>query len=168
MAPDHLVHQQQWVNYAQSCLKPGIDYFLTRFCDDAETPLSAFKAARLFIPKKVSELKPVAADLEILRCFPFLSDASILSALKDELATYLVKTEDITSDVDIMAWWQSMEHELPAWVSAMKKIVLVQPSSASAERAFSLLSNSFNDKQLNALEDYVETSIILQFNHNDN
>ena len=35
------------------------------------------------------------------------------------------------------------------------------PSSAAVERAFSLLANSFGDRQQNALEDYVEASVML-------
>ena len=139
------------MNYAGSCLKPGIDYFLARFGNDTVSPLSGFKAARLFFPRKVSELKPVAVDT--LSCFPFLKDESTLSALKGELATYLVKAEDVTSNVDLLPWWKSTEAELPTWASAMKKLLLVQPSSASAERVFSLLNNCFNYKQFNTLED---------------
>ena len=48
--------------------------------------------------------------------------------------------------------------------SAAQKVLLVQPSSASAEHAFSLLKNSFNEQQMNSLEDYVEASLMLQFN----
>ena len=40
----------------------------------------------------------------------------------------------------------------------------VQPSSAAAERVFSPLSNSFTEQQMSSLEDYIETSIMLQFN----
>ena len=35
---------------------------------------------------------------------------------------------------------------------------------AAAERVFSLLANCFGDQQNNALQDYVETSIMLQYN----
>ena len=41
-------------------------------------------------------------------------------------------------------------------------ILLLQPSSAAAERVFSLLSNSFKENQQNALEDYNSTSVMLQ------
>ena len=37
-----------------------------------------------------------------------------------------------------------------------------RPSSAAAERVFSLLQNSFQEQQFSALEDYIETSIMLQ------
>ena len=45
-------------------------------------------------PHKVSEMKPVASDVDILGNFPSLKDVSILSSLKSELATYLSKAED--------------------------------------------------------------------------
>ena len=37
-------------------------------------------------------------------------------------------------------------------------------TSAAAERVFSLLSNSFKENQQNALEDYISTSVMLQYN----
>ena len=43
-------------------------------------------------------------------------------------------------------------------------VLLFQPSSAAAERVFSLLQNSFQEQQFSALEDYIETSIMLQYN----
>ena len=44
-------------------------------------------------------------------------------------------------------------------------ITLIQPSSAAAERVFSLLASSFNNNQESALEDYIQTSVMLQYNH---
>ena len=40
----------------------------------------------------------------------------------------------------------------------------MQPSSATAERVFSMLNQSFGEQQQNALEDLVETTIMLQCN----
>ena len=37
-----------------------------------------------------------------------------------------------------------------------KYLTLIQPSSAAAERVFSLLANSFGSKQENALGDYIK------------
>ena len=42
-----------------------------------------------------------------------------------------------------------------------KSELLLQPSSAAAERVFSILSNSFNSQQESSLEDYTELSVIL-------
>ena len=48
---------------------------------------------------------------------------------------------------------------------AAKKVLLVQPPFAAAEHLFSLLKCSFGEEQqLSALEDYIETSNMLQYN----
>ena len=63
--------------------------------------------------------------------------------------------------------WINFEEEnnsLLKWVEAFKLILLVQPSSAAAERVFSLLNNSFNTSQESALEDYIELSVLMQYN----
>ena len=52
--------------------------------------------------------------------------------------------------------------ELPNWVNAFQLLLLVQPSSAAAELAFSLLENSFNHQQRSSLEDCITVSVMLQ------
>ena len=68
------------------------------------------------------------------------------------------------------------EHNTIAWVSEFNAHAQPQmhvpcraarmgtPSSGAAERAFSVLNNSFASNQDNSLSDYVETSIMLQYN----
>ena len=53
----------------------------------------------------------------------------------------------------------------PKWVSALQKILLIQPSSAASERVFSLLKASFSEQQECALQDYIEASVMLQYNN---
>ena len=77
----HLVILQHWVSYAMACLKPGIDYFVQHFGNDATSPLSAFKAARHFPPLRF----PVAADVDALSNFSFLNEPPIITSLKSEL-----------------------------------------------------------------------------------
>ena len=50
------------------------------------------------------------------------------------------------------------------WAAACKKVLLIQPSSAASERVFSLLENSFRNTQARAMEDYIEVSLMLQYN----
>ena len=40
-----------------------------------------------------------------------------------------------------------------------------QPSSSAAERVFSIINVSFHDQQDNALQDYIEASVMLQYNY---
>jgi len=50
---------------------------------------------------------------------------------------------------------------LPVWSAATAKVMLLQPSSAADERVFYILSNCFGNR---ALQDYIEASVLLQYN----
>ena len=54
--------------------------------------------------------------------------------------------------------------DLPHWLSAVQKIFLVQPSSAAAERVFSLLRNAFGEQQQSSLHDLVTATLMVQYN----
>ena len=80
---------------------------------------------------------------------------------------YLSKTVDLSGSIDCLEsveWWKIHATELPMWSDAAQLVLLVQPSSAASERVFSLLNSSFKDQQDSSLRDYVETSLMLQYN----
>ena len=89
----------------------------------------------------------------------------------DELLNYLQRhiaaVEGVVESVDPLDWWKAKEENntLLKWVQAFKLVLLVQPSSGAAERVFSLLNNSFNTKQESAMEDYIELSVMMQYNN---
>ena len=64
-----------------------------------------------------------------------------------------------------LVWWAAQSDTLPHWAGVVKKLLVIQPSSASTERVFILLNNAFNDQQDNALEDYLEASVIIRYNN---
>ena len=109
--------------------------------------MQVFKIACLFSPIKISELKPAAADLEDLKCLPFV-DSAVINNLKHELPTYIAVVEDVPDSINPIWWWKIHENQLPQWASACKQMLLVQPSSEAAERIFSLLQNSFSVSNL--------------------
>ena len=41
--------------------------------------------------------------------------------LKAELPTYIAKTADVFSDMDLLEWWKLNCSELPSWSTAAKK-----------------------------------------------
>ena len=88
----------------------------------------------------------------------------MVDELKAEMPLYMAKASDVSAEIDKLQWWQIHEKDLPKWSSVCKQVLLIQPSSAAAERVFSLLTNSFNDRQNRSLEDYIEASIMLQYN----
>jgi hypothetical protein len=153
--------QQQLVAYAHSCVQPGITYSLQ---SSLKSSLLVFKAARLFSPQKANLMQPNTAAVDDLAAFPFLNTQTILDDLKAELPLYLAKAADVDSSIDTLDWWKKNAICLPKWVSALQKILLIQPSSAASERVFSLLKSSFSEQQECSLQDYVEASIMLQYN----
>ena len=98
-------------------------------------PLSAFKAARLFPPHKLQEINPSCSDVDSLSAFPFFKPPA-LTALKNEFPQYIAAAEDVSSEYSSLDFWKKHETTLPAWAEAAKKVLLVQPSSASEERIF--------------------------------
>ena len=53
------------------------------------------------------------------------------------------------------------------WCCVVKVIALISPSSAAVERVFSIMRRHFQDDQKRSLEDYVEGSVMLEYNARD-
>ena len=106
-------------------------------------------------------------SLEELRNFPFANDDATIANLAQELPLYLAASDGVTvtCEDDKLTWWANHKDTLPHWSSLVKKLLLIQPSSASAERAFSLLTNAFRSQQESALQDYLEASVMLRYNN---
>ena len=154
----------QLFRYAKVCIKPGYDYFKKKFDEDLSLVLDMFKCWRLFDSAFVADAHPGCEDIEELRLLPFFNSTSTIDDLKHELPTYIANTEDVSSQIDKTDWWKRKADELPKWANARKKALLLQPSSAAAERVVSLLSNSFSNRQEQSLRDYIQTSIMIQYN----
>ena len=112
---------------------------------------------------KCYELQPTVADIESLKLFSFSDSKPIIDGLKAKLPTYLAATEDVSPEIDPIAWWKRHATELPKWAEAFRSVLLIQPSSAAVERVFSILQNIITQQQ-SSLEDYVELSVMLQYN----
>ena len=112
----------------------------------------------MFSPIRIHEIQPKTSDLDQMKVFPFVY------LIQSELASYLAKASQLNSDnsnLDLLEWWSVHTGELPHWSTLCR---MIQSSSATSERVFSLLNNTFDEQQQGCLEDYVETSIMLQYN----
>ena len=124
----------------------------------------AFKASRMIDPTTIRNLNPDASSIDLFKSFPFIT-AEELIKLKAELPTYLAKVKDLDESVDKLEWCKNQETNLPSWCAIVKKLLLVQPSSGAVERVFLLLNSSFGDQQEQSLQDYIEASVMLRYNH---
>ena len=75
------------MRYAKNCIKPGYEYFNTKFDEDLSIPLSMFKCLRLFDLSFVADAHPVCEDIEDLRVLPFYNSDSTIDNLKREMPT---------------------------------------------------------------------------------
>ena len=151
------------VQYALSHIQPGLQYFTTQLEHSLRELLTAFEAARPLNSQKVAEILPTASHMDDLASFPFVTSA-VLSDLKAELPSYVAKADGFDSTFAVSGGRKINSTTLPHWSALACQVLLVQPSSAAEERVFSLPANSFGDQQTNALQDYVKTSIMLQYN----
>ena len=115
---------------------------------------------------RIQELQPAPAELDALRSFPFLDDDETIANLQKELSLYRAEAGGILlEDGHQMVWFHNHSDCLPHWSQTARLLSLVQPSSAAAERVISLLKGIFNDRQLRTLDDELEASIMLCYNH---
>ena len=116
-------------------------------------------------PRKCNKCSQIyILSVDSLASFSFLNIPSVLSALKAELPQYVASTEYLAASYDHLQWWKENESVLPTRAAWARKVLVVQPSSAVAERVFSLLKSSFSERQGQSLQDYLETSLMLQYN----
>lgn len=119
---------------AKASIQPGFQFYHQKFSVQFHGTVRAFKAARLCCPVQVQALNPTAASLEELRNFPFANDDATIANLAQELPLYLAASDGVTvtCEDDKLTWWANHKDTLPHWSSLVKKLLLIQPSSASA------------------------------------
>ena len=134
---------EQW---AKDRVRPGILWFMRQFNVKHRAIVDVFKFAQYFCPVQVQALRPDAAAVDNLPVFPFLNDNHTIQHLQQELPAYLAAATGCRklTDEEKVEWWPSREEDLLCWTAAVKKILLVQPFSAAAERVFSLLKAAFS------------------------
>ena len=115
-----------------------------------------------FSTPKITEIKPDAAALDSVLIIPFLDGATMYN-LKQELPVHLAKAAEISPQYDPLQSWKMNSMKLPFWSAPLLKVLLIHPSSAAAERVFSLLNAKFSDQQDHSLQDYVELSLMYQY-----
>ena len=169
---DANVLQRQLLANAQTVGSGAFQYFTSRVWNGAlANQVELYKAIRLCNPQVMMTTAPTAqmvrATLQRARS---MCDVDLLIT---ELAQYQAlaaglpaMNEEHLSLEQLTRFWQGNQARIPGWAAFTKRGLLMQPSSAAPERAFSMLNNTFRDDRNHALEDYVATSVMLQYNEN--
>ena len=126
----------QLIARAKACIQPGLQFYQQKFSGQFYENVRAFKAACLCCPVQVQSQNPTAESLQEFRSFPFIKDDTKIANLAEELPLYLAAAEGVTvtCENDKLTWWAAHEDALPHWSSLVKTLLLIEPSSASAER----------------------------------
>ena len=163
------------------CVKPAFDYFLQRMKTDCLPRVAMARLARILNPTRVLDIG-ISIDDATAFCnvFPFkeFRTPEFVKSLCEELPAYKSRAASCRIDETgphsvtalaeaIWLWWSRQESFLPTWCAAAKVIALISPSSAAVERVFSILRRHFGDDQKRSLEDYVEGSVMLEYNSKD-
>ena len=168
----NLLLYNKLVTRTKACIMPGLHFFQRKFSQEFHGLIHAFKSARLCCPVQVQQLRPNAASVEELsssvRNFSFLDVDTTIADLVHQLPHYL----EVADGTDIaeeekekkVQWWARHKRTLLNWPAVVRKLLLVQQSSATAERVFSLMKHLFTDQQENALQETVEASGMLRYN----
>ena len=105
--------------------------------------------------KKITQLQVSATLLRLL---------GDTGALQRELPDYKAAATGCEYGLDVLDWWRKNGTKFPAWRAAAKKIFAIAPTSAAAERVFSLLNGAVSDRQEGLLDDHLEAMLLLRFN----
>ena len=128
-----------------------------RWCIDSPPP-----------PHAIYRHPPDAVDI-LLQDIP-LVDAVTRAQLLLELAAYraiAIGDPALTGASDVEAWWASKDGDvtIKTWYETATKVMLLQPSSAAAERVFSMLKALMGDQQASkALQDYQQAALMIHYN----
>lgn len=164
MPPNEVVRfGQEWMNFARDRFKDVQSYWLRKWAQ-RKSNLKVFKLARFFHPGRVQDLTFLAAHVQdFVNILPWVTNVDVNSLLL-ELPLYLTIVQGTASDVDVLSWWSRHATEIPAFAKLAKDLLLIVPSSAESERIFSLMKNYLSKKQLSALEETMEVTLMLRYN----
>ncbi|CAN0410785.1 unnamed protein product [Laminaria digitata] len=103
-----------------------------------------FKASRVIDPQFINlHADAASVNLEGLLRFPFITHRN-LDALRVELGTYFPIVKHLPNyNIVTKDFWLSNRTKLPAWFDLVRKLWVIQPSSAMMEWMFSVMNNIF-------------------------
>ena len=162
---------------------PAFDYLenrLTGQCQaqfDCTHSYAICRVLRLFDPSYVAEHEATidsASVRELALVVPLAMErgGGLLTELERDLPLLLAAAHGFTADhgsVDdftesVLGWYKNHSGEVGAWAEASLIVFSFTPSSAVAERVFSLLKLFFSNVRMSALADLIQASLMLRYN----
>ena len=165
--------------YAMSIVGGGRAYFEGTLLVKRANQINRMKIARIFNVLHVVGSPVTSADVEQLVVFKFVKNSMMgeLPELVKEIPKYAALVNDIKplderldkKGKDTFShedFWYAAEQskEIPTWCKFVRKMLCQTPNSCAPERVFSVLEDTFDSDQRRAFADYMQLSLMLQFN----
>ena len=154
--------KSHYLLHMKKILQPMMVYYFDRFNEETGSLrhlLSLFKCLEMFNSYGFSSRGFTPDDIRLLSTFePF---KGCLDALVAELPEYSRLSTNVDSSVDILGWFRHHKDFIPSWYHYSCIAALFQPSSAAAERVFSIINRISKTRMTRMLHDYVETTVML-------
>jgi hypothetical protein len=180
IADGHLTLSQQhdksyWLGEANTIVKPAAEYWdkkSTGFGDYA-VQFNLYKLAHAFKPSICATFSEETICAEYDKLLHHGFDEDLVEGLKTEAKRAIEACENVSPNiVDVVNFWDGLnvrpQEHFHYHALVTQRFALMMPSSACVERVFSRLKSHFSlDQMVNALEDYVEASIMLDYNQRD-
>jgi hypothetical protein len=190
--PQHVNTRAIWGKVRQT-VDPGLEYFLAHFVRfDKDSKARQFKKAdelfafaQLFHPVYGKEWmngeKSILPPFNLKECLQKETVAEVLGVygrsfvqeLTSDFSRFLTCLEQkleigkkYTPD-EVIQWWRVHGSATGSWAAAARLFLLLQPSSASVERVFSMLRATVTEQQERMLEDQQELRIRMRFSRKE-
>jgi hypothetical protein len=143
------------------------EYFHSRFIADGcpfDFEMKVFNAISFLHPVVMKSKSPINDLVDRFTMIPVLKP--IIPNLIRELPIYKQQADEVSGEVnDVLQWFFLRKNILPTFFEAVSIVSLFQPSSAAAERVFSMLRNLVDDTQQSSLADKTEVSAMIRYNN---
>ena len=168
IAAGNAVVEAELAAHGRSILEPAWAYWNDKSTGDLHELRALFEACRLANPRKINDIDPLTVPA-LLQRFKFLHDdvygVDLVTPLMLELPVYRAEAAGLTDpERDVNAWWITQRDKVPHWWKLFCKVALLQPSSAAAERVFSMVDALFKEQQSRVLSDLVEGACMTRYN----
>jgi hypothetical protein len=157
---------ERWKLTVRGKLKPVREYYMSMEVKH-DNFVQLMKCAKIFNPLSLSQMDLAGYDWNRMRSVlskKHLND-ELFSLLQKELPMYRALSMDLDPNTMATTFFNQNSSSLPTWKRVFSMIALELPSSAPAERGFSIFQDFFRGISKATLQDLIEISVMRRYNY---
>jgi hypothetical protein len=171
--PHEYALESTWLDIAHAPLRAANLKILEKFhptTGQLRHLMTAYKSARLAFPDLMNSYTPADIDnmIHAAVVFPFIGSQQVETLLAQK-NSYIERARNCADDMDdasTLLFWFKLRNDpkVSEWHAFFISMCCQCVSEAACERLFSVLQNSFDDRQGNVLRDYLEAKCLCRYN----